>query len=68
MRLMPRRYSRPVTCPSSDDLPSTLIDLTDTSLADLRALDPTVLGGALRRIWYEADHPEDAQAGFQSAL
>jgi FXSXX-COOH protein len=57
-----------VTRPSSDDLPSALIDLTDISLVDLRALDRTVLGGALRRILDSADNPEDAQAGFQSAL
>lgn len=57
-----------MTAPSPGNLPSALIDLTDISLADLRALDRTVLGGALRRIFDSADHPEDAQAGFQSAL
>jgi FXSXX-COOH protein len=57
-----------VTTPSFDDLPSALIVLTEVSLADLRALDETVLGGALRRILNEADRPQDAHAGFQSAL
>jgi FXSXX-COOH protein len=51
-----------------DDLSSALVDLTDVRLVDLRALDRTVLGMALRRVLEEADRPQDAVAGFQSAL
>jgi FXSXX-COOH protein len=51
-----------------DDLPSGLVDLTDLRLVDLRALDQTTLGTALRRVLEEADRPQDVVAGFQSAL
>jgi FXSXX-COOH protein len=53
---------------ASDDLSSTLVDLTDVRLVDLCALDQTALGMALRRVLEEADRPQDAVAGFQSAL
>jgi FXSXX-COOH protein len=53
---------------ASDDLSSTLVDLTDVRLADLRAIDGTALGSALRRILEEADRPQEVVAGFQSAL
>jgi FXSXX-COOH protein len=53
---------------ASDDLSSPLVDLTDVHLADLRAMDETALGSALRRILEEADRPQEVVAGFQSAL
>lgn len=47
---------------------SELVDLTDVSLRDVMALDESVLGHALRRLWREADLPEELVAGHQNSI
>lgn len=47
---------------------SGLIDLSEVDLARLETLDNPVLATALQRIREEAEHPEEAVAGFQSSL
>lgn len=55
-----------------DDVPgeivSGLTDLSEVDLDGLTALDSPVLASALQRIRDEAEHPEEAVAGFQSSL
>ncbi len=48
------------------ELESPIIDLTDTLLPDLLALDESVLAVALRRVREEALQPQDAVAGFSN--
>ena len=50
------------------DEESTLFDLTQVSLAQLSALDNSVLGRSLWRLLEEADDPPEAIAGFQSSV
>lgn len=50
------------------ELPTDLPDLTGLALTDLDALDDTALGQALRRILADVTRPDDAVAGFQSAI
>lgn len=50
------------------DVVSGLIDLTEVDLAGLAELDNAVLSSALQSIRDEAEHPEEAVAGFQSSL
>jgi FXSXX-COOH protein len=50
------------------DEESALVDLTRVSLAQLSALDNSVLGHSLRRLLKEADAPSEAIAGFQSIV
>lgn len=45
-----------------------LVDLEDVSLADLATLEPSVFAHSLHRILEEIDRPQDAVAGWQSAL
>jgi FXSXX-COOH protein len=47
---------------------SDLIDLGGLSLTDLSALDDSVVAHSLRRILEESAQPDDAVAGFQSAI
>jgi FXSXX-COOH protein len=51
-----------------DDEGFDLIDLNGVSIADVMQLEPTVLAHSLHRILEEVDHPQDAVAGWQSAL
>lgn len=45
-----------------------LVDLDGISLADLATLEPNVFAHSLHRILEEIDRPQDAVAGWQSAL
>lgn len=47
---------------------SVIVDLTGVTLDDLRDLPDSVVAPALRRILEEIDSPQDAVAGFQSAI
>lgn|GEM_PF-1721968 len=53
---------------ASLDYESDLVDLGGVPLRDLLAEDDSVFAYALRRIQDEADNPEGAYAGWQSAL
>ncbi|MBQ0976659.1 FxSxx-COOH cyclophane-containing RiPP peptide [Micromonospora zamorensis] len=46
----------------------TLVDLSDVSLADLQELDQSVFAHSLRRILDEIDRPQEAVAGWNSAM
>lgn len=46
----------------------TLVDLSEVSLADLQELDQSVLAHSLRRILDEIDRPQEAVAGWNSAM
>lgn len=50
------------------DYPSDLVELVNLPLRDVLHLDESVLAHALRRVWHEADHPEEILAGWQSAI
>lgn len=50
------------------DHTSELVVLHHMPLRDVLALDESVLAHALRRLWHEADHPEEILAGWQSAV
>jgi len=53
------------------DLESTLADVTNLSLAELKSLDgldDSVLGRSLRRLLEEANNPAEVVAGFQSSI
>ena len=50
------------------DFVSDIIDLTQMSLAELRSLDQSILGEALRRVAKEAENSVDVIAGFQAAI
>jgi FXSXX-COOH protein len=52
----------------TDGHESDLVDLSQVSLDDLRSRSDASLSRALRRILQEADRPQDAIAGFQSAI
>ncbi len=59
----------PTARPAADGDPvSDLVDITRVSLADLRGLPDTAINRSLRRILAEIDRPQDAVAGFQSAI
>jgi FXSXX-COOH protein len=45
-----------------------LVDLTGVGLDELMQLEPSVLAHSMRRILEDIDHPQDAVAGWQSAL
>lgn len=45
-----------------------LVDLSDVPLAELSNLDQSVFAHSLRRILEEADRPQDAVAGWNSAM
>lgn len=47
---------------------SDLVDLTDATLREVMAVDDSALGHALRRLWHEADHPEEIVAGWNSGI
>jgi FXSXX-COOH protein len=47
---------------------SDLIDLAGLTLANVLSLDDSVVANSLRRILREIDQPQDAVAGFQSAM
>jgi FXSXX-COOH protein len=47
---------------------SDLPELGEVPLRDVLQLDESVLANALRRVWHEADHPEEVLAGFQSSI
>jgi FXSXX-COOH protein len=47
---------------------SDLVDLNDVTMREVMALDESVLGHALRRLWQEADHPEELVAGWDSGI
>ncbi|MFI7080441.1 FxSxx-COOH cyclophane-containing RiPP peptide [Micromonospora sp. NPDC049903] len=47
---------------------SDLVDINGLSLADLRDLPDTAINRSLRRVLHEIDRPQDAVAGFQSAV
>lgn len=51
----------------AEELPP-LIDLTQVSLDQLRALDNPVLSASVRRILAEIDSPSEVIAGFQSSI
>jgi FXSXX-COOH protein len=46
----------------------TLVDLSEVSLADLQELDQSVFAHSLRRILDEVDRPQEAVAGWNSAM
>jgi FXSXX-COOH protein len=50
------------------EYPSELVELVDVPLQDVLQLDESVLARSLRRVWHEADHPEEILAGWQSAI
>lgn len=43
-------------------------DIGELPARDLAALDESVLATALRRIWHEADHPDEVLAGWSSNI
>jgi FXSXX-COOH protein len=45
-----------------------LVDLDGVSLADLADLEPRVFAHSLHRVLEEIDRPQDAVAGWQSAV
>lgn len=45
-----------------------MVDLTNISLDELGALDNPILAGILHGIRREAEHPEEAVAGFQASI
>jgi FXSXX-COOH protein len=45
-----------------------LVDFAQISLAELPTFSNSVLQRSLRRVQEHADHPQDAFAGFNSAL
>lgn len=47
---------------------SDLVDLTSASLGEVMALDTSVLGHALRRLWQEADLPDELVAGHSNSI
>jgi FXSXX-COOH protein len=47
---------------------STLVDLTQISLIQLRSLDDSVLGTAIRRLLEEVENPSEVIARFQSCV
>lgn len=52
----------------SEDYQFDLADLSDVSLADLPQLRSTVFAHSLHRILEEIDRPQDAVAGWNSAM
>lgn len=52
----------------ADGLESDLVDLGEIGLDNLPHLDSSVLERALRRVRDDAARPQDALAGFNSAL
>jgi FXSXX-COOH protein len=52
----------------ADEIESELVDLTELSLEQVRSLDGSVLGNALRRVVAEVDNPERAFAGFSQRI
>lgn len=65
-RAKPRRYPDLVTAPV--DFTTTLPDLSDVTLLDLRHLDSPSLVDSLRRVLDSADDPQEIVAGFNSAI
>jgi FXSXX-COOH protein len=53
---------------ASDELRTTLIDLSDLSLGDLDEVGQTALGMALRRIVARGSEPASPVVGFQSSI
>jgi FXSXX-COOH protein len=53
---------------ASGPIVSDLVDLTELDLADLPHLDNPVLARSLQKIRDEVENPNDAAAGFSSAL
>ncbi|MEV6690316.1 FxSxx-COOH cyclophane-containing RiPP peptide [Micromonospora sp. NPDC051196] len=53
---------------TEDGSPGVLLDLSDVSLADLPELDGSAFAFSLRRILEEIDRPQDAVAGWNSAM
>jgi FXSXX-COOH protein len=47
---------------------SDLPELGTVPLREVMELDESVLAQALRRVWHEADHPEEVLAGFTSSI
>jgi FXSXX-COOH protein len=45
-----------------------LVDISGVTVADLEALDPSAFHHSLRRILEEIDRPQDAVAGWNSAV
>jgi FXSXX-COOH protein len=50
------------------DVVSGLIDLTEIDLGEVATLDNSILAHVLQRIREEAEHPDEAVAGFQASL
>jgi FXSXX-COOH protein len=53
---------------STDDYESHLVDLAESSLADLQHRNESALQRSLCRVLEDAENPQDAFAGFNSAL
>jgi FXSXX-COOH protein len=53
---------------TSEGRPSELIDLTNVRLADLRDLDATALARSIVLVVRELERPQEALAGFGSAI
>lgn len=53
---------------TSPDLESTLADVAQISLAQLKSLDESILSRALLRLLEDADTPSETLAGFQSSI
>jgi hypothetical protein len=47
---------------------SGLPDLGSLSVHDVLLVDDSVLSAAIRRIWYETDHPGQVLAGWSSVI
>jgi FXSXX-COOH protein len=53
---------------NADETQFDLVDLNGLSLADLRGLDGSALAHSLHRILDDIDRPQDAVAGWNSAI
>lgn len=53
---------------TTEDVATSLIDLGQVSLSELRSLDHPILSDALRWVVEEAKNSVDAFAGFQAAI
>lgn len=53
---------------AGQDLESTLADVAQMSLTQLKSLDDSILSRALLRLMHDAEAPSETVAGFQSSV
>jgi hypothetical protein len=63
-----RCLGEPIVEKPAEDQGFDLVDLDGVGVAEIMLLEPKQVAYSLRRILEEIDHPQDAVAGWQSAL